>query len=96
KRFEFCFESFWKVLKRYLSQEGIDAISPREVLEKAYQLNWIDDESVWLEMLRDRKQTAHVYDEEEAEKVFQHVRNFYYPVMKRSYDALEKKFLSAP
>lgn len=91
QRFEFTLEAFWKSLRKYLMFEKIDVNSPREVLQKAYQLSWIDDERVWLDMLDDRNKTSHIYSEEEANRIFQHVRTIYFPVMKRTYDKLRTK-----
>lgn len=54
QRFEFTFELFWKTLKRFLLVEGIETRSPRETLKKAYQIKWLDDEQLWLNMLHDR------------------------------------------
>ena len=91
QRFEFTLEAFWKALKRYLSYEKVDVNTPREVMQKAYQFSWIDDESVWLDMLDDRNKSSHVYSEDEAQRIFQNIRNTYYPVMQRTYDRLQEK-----
>jgi len=92
QRFEFTHEAFWKTIKKYLLHEKVDVASPREVMQKAYQFSWIDDEKVWLHMLDDRNRTSHVYDEDEAERIFQNIRNTYYPVMQRTFDKLNEKF----
>jgi len=86
-RFEFTFELFWKTLKRFLSAEGIEVRSPRETLQKAYQLKWIDNEQLWLNMMRDRNETSHVYDEGKAHKIYDHIRK-YTVVLREAYDKL--------
>jgi len=93
QRFEFSLEAYWKTMKKCLLHEKIDTNSPREVMQKAYQLSWIDDEKVWLSMLDDRNKTSHVYDEEEAARIFQNIRNTYNTVMQRTYETLKAKFL---
>jgi nucleotidyltransferase substrate binding protein (TIGR01987 family) len=35
QRFEFTFELFWKTLRRFLQQEGIDTASPKNTLRHA-------------------------------------------------------------
>lgn len=61
QRFEFCFELCWKLLQKKLRAEGIDAASPRQALSEAHRLGWIDNEALWLSMLRDRNLTSHTY-----------------------------------
>jgi nucleotidyltransferase substrate binding protein (TIGR01987 family) len=38
QRFEFTFELFWKTLRRFLQQEGVDTASPKSTLRQAYRL----------------------------------------------------------
>lgn len=90
QRFEFTFELFWKTLKRVLLQEGIDAKTPKETLQKAFQLKWIDSEELWINMLRDRNETSHIYDEEKAKEIFEHIK-VYFPSLKSAYELLSSK-----
>ncbi len=75
KRFEITYELAWKTLKEYLENEGIviDISSPRGVLKKSYQINIIDDEELWLSVIKDRNISTHQYNEEKvielAEKI---------------------------
>jgi nucleotidyltransferase substrate binding protein (TIGR01987 family) len=91
QRFEFTIELYWKVLKKFLSYEKIEATSPREVMQKAYQFKLIHEESAWLAMLDDRNKTSHVYKKEEAKKIFDHIK-VYFPVMETTYQKLEDRF----
>ena len=84
QRFEFVIELFWKAFKRILSREGIQVSTPRESIKQAYQVGWIEDEEAWLEMLRDRNETSHVYDEETARRIYESI--------KRNFVALERVF----
>jgi len=93
QRFEFTIELFWKMLKRCLAYEGIETNTPRESLQKAFQVRWIDDETLWLQMLRDRNLTSHVYDEKMALRIFQRIQR-YYPVLRNAYQKLQAKFAS--
>jgi nucleotidyltransferase substrate binding protein (TIGR01987 family) len=64
QRFEFTFELLWKTLRRFLQQEGVDTASPKNTLRHAYRRGILDQEQLWLDMLRDRNRSSHVYDEE--------------------------------
>lgn len=75
QRFEFVLELFWKTMKRVMEFEGITSVSsPRDVLKKAYELNWLEDEAPWLQMLRDRNLTSHIYDEAQAKEIYEHIK----------------------
>lgn len=50
QQFECTFELFWETLKRCLNEEGIDVKTPRESLQRAFQVGWIDDEAYWIQM----------------------------------------------
>jgi nucleotidyltransferase substrate binding protein (TIGR01987 family) len=74
QRFEFTFELLWKAVKRFLEYEGLEAGTPRGVLQQAYQLGWLENEDAWLQMLRDRNQTSHTYNEATAREIYHHIR----------------------
>ena len=89
-RFEFCIELFWKMLKRALQEEGIETGTPREAIQKAYQVKWFDDEHLWLQMLHDRNQTSHIYDEEVAMEIYRRIPS-YHSAMKMTFEMLKIK-----
>lgn len=64
KRFEFTFECCWRALHVCLVSAGINvAPQPRRVFQKSYAQDWLEDEKLWLDMLKDRNTAAHEYDE---------------------------------
>lgn len=73
QRFEFCYELSWKLLKLRLAQEGIEARTPRQVLQEALQAGLIDDGNLWSELQRYRNLTSHTYDERLADEVYQFI-----------------------
>jgi len=91
QRFEFVIELFWKTLKKILAYEKIDSTTPKDVLSKAFQFSIIDDEKIWLEMLRDRNNTSHVYKYEDAKRVFENIK-LYLPILEKTYNKLDKKY----
>ncbi|HHY74197.1 MAG TPA: nucleotidyltransferase [Bacillus bacterium] len=90
QRFEFTIELFWKTLKRFLEEDGVEATTPRSTLKEAYKANWIHNEEIWLKMLKDRNSTSHVYDEKLAERIYKNIKQ-YYPIMKETYLFLQQK-----
>ena len=88
--FEFTFEQCWKAFQRASAEQGISAASPRQALQAALQLGLIadDEEEVWLDMLRDRNQTFHLYHEEIAREVAGQIANRYLPSLTAAYRKL--------
>lgn len=90
QRFEFTFELYWKTAKRVLGDEGIDASTPRQVLQEAFTAGLISDEAVWLQMLQDRNQAAHTYDEVLAREIYARIRA-HYPAIEAGLLALRER-----
>ena len=71
QRFEFCFELCWKLLKRSLLFQGIDATSPRDVFKEAFRQGWLSEgDNFWAKMIEDRNLTSHTYNEERALEIY--------------------------
>lgn len=92
KRFEFTIEVYWKFLKRFLEFKGeTDTVFARNIMQTAYSKNLLDNEKLWLDMLKDRNMTSHIYDEDEINKIYKRIKK-YYPEMQKTYDLLKEKF----
>lgn len=71
QRFEFCVELAWKSLQVVLARDhGVEVASPKPALQQAYRLHLIDDEAMWLDMLRDRNLSSHTYRESLAQAIY--------------------------
>ena len=71
QRFEFSIELAWKCLRDVLQRDhGIETASPKTALQQAFRVSLIDDETLWLSMLRDRNLSAHTYREALAREIF--------------------------
>ncbi|MEO8210480.1 MAG: HI0074 family nucleotidyltransferase substrate-binding subunit [bacterium] len=77
QRFEFTFELLWKTLKIFLYDEGVECNSPKNCLKKAFKLELISDEEVFLDMLIDRNSSTHIYSKEESEEIFDRIEKVY-------------------
>jgi len=75
--FEFTFEATWKLLKHLAEAEGVVAESPKRALIAAHKMGIVKDEALWLDMLRDRNLSSHVYHVDLAERIFVAVRDRY-------------------
>lgn len=91
QRFEFAIELCWKALRRLLLREGVTTTTPREALQEAFRAGWLADEAAWLQMLRDRSETSHTYNEATARRIYANVRSNF-PELERTYRLLRARF----
>lgn len=81
-KFFIQFELGWKLLKELLAYEGKPAAesgSPRQIIKAAYCCYDFIEEPVWLDMLKDRNNAAHNYDEKEAAELVKRILSDYTP-----------------
>ena len=91
--FEFSFELGWKTLKDLLFYEGYDEKTPRKVIRKSFEMEYIseDDSEVFLDALGKRNLLSHTYEEETALEAESLIKEQYCPLLRRIYDTLESK-----
>ena len=71
QRFEFTYELMWKTLKIYLEDiHGIRTVSPRQVFKEAYSLSIVENEDIFLEMIKSRNLLSHIYNEDQAADIY--------------------------
>ena len=95
KRFEFTFEMAWKALKKFLLYNGIECTPVRDCIKKAYQSGFIVKEEAWLNMLKDRNLSSHIYDESEAEDIYKRIKEIYFEEFKSLEEGLIEKLKAA-
>ena len=89
--YEMSFELAWKLIKDYLQEEGFDVRSPRAAIKQGIQMELLNDPYKWMDALEDRNLTAHTNDEETAIRVYDSIRNNYFPILKDLYDRLKRQ-----
>jgi len=91
QRFEFSIELFWKTLKKVLEYNKVECYSPRDCVKKAFRYGMIDDDEIVLDMLEDRNRSSHIYDEEEAVRIFERISKVYVNVLEKMIEELARK-----
>ena len=91
QRFEFSVELFWKTLKKVLEYNKVECYSPRDCVKKAFRYGMIDDDEIVLDMLEDRNRSSHIYDEEEAVRIFEIISKVYVNVLDKMIEELTRK-----
>ena len=79
-QFSLTFEQMWKTLQEVMRAHAINEAengSPREILKAGYKFSFLDNEEIWLQMLKDRNSAMHIYDEEAVVGVLNRVYDSY-------------------
>jgi nucleotidyltransferase substrate binding protein (TIGR01987 family) len=79
-QFSLTFELSWKVLQEVMRAHAVSEAengSPREILKAGFRFSFLDDESTWLQMLKDRNSAMHIYDEQAFISVLDRVYDSY-------------------
>ena len=80
KRFEYSMDCIWKYLKFFLElKHGVIQKSPKSVLGEALRVSILSKGEVELalDMVDDRNETSHVYNEEKATEISQEILKYY-------------------
>jgi len=76
QRFEFTFETSWKLMNNIVRENGIDVYGPKNTFRAVAKLGLIDDPSSWFLFLEARNYTTHIYDEKIAKWVYTTAKKF--------------------
>lgn len=94
-KFFIQFELGWKVLKELLIYEGVAAAatgSPRAVIKEAYRYYPCMEEAIWLSMLSQRNNMAHLYDGQAAKSLTETVIREYIPAFQKLEESIRTRY----
>ena len=94
-KFFIQFELGWKVLKELLIYEGVAVAksgSPREIIKEAYRFYSCMEEPVWLDMLAQRNNMAHIYDEAAARQLADDIIDRFVPAFLALQESIESRY----
>jgi len=89
--YEYAMDLFWKVAKEMLAVRGVEVHMPREALQHAHERGWVDDTSVWVEMLKDEYELS---GSNHSHLIVQHLYpkiRGYYPEMCRVHEKMAER-----
>ena len=90
QRFEFTHELAWKVMKDFLTYEGINnIIGSRSTTREAFNKGLIDDGQEWMDMIESRNETVHTYNENILEKQYNKIIFTYYPLLLKFHETMK-------
>jgi nucleotidyltransferase substrate binding protein (TIGR01987 family) len=92
--FEFTFETFWRAFKKIVEGQGQVAPFPRAAIAGAFQWGLIHDEDTWLDMIRDRNQTSHIYNKNISQAIYHQITSRYLKAFQDA--ASQQRHISPP
>ncbi len=94
-KFSIQFELGWKLLKALLNYEGSRPSatgSPRGIIKEAYAAYPFFDGDIWLDMLRDHNDMAHIYNGAAAEALVSQILERYIPQFLKLEQELKQQY----
>ena len=68
--FEYTHELAWKTLKDLLETHGVtDLFGSKDATREAFRLGILVEGDTWMDMIKSRNQTSHLYDEKLVEEI---------------------------
>ena len=95
-QFNLAFELAWKALQAVLQLHSVanaETGSPREILKLAYKTGFIQNDDVWLTMLKKRNSSVHIYNEEEIDELIRLIRDSFIPVLDELAKTLKENWM---
>ena len=89
--FRLCFELYWKLLQKICEYEGFIVYSWREIFVKSYSMRLINNEKMWLRILKDIDLIKEIHDEQISIEIYYTLQD-YYEIMEKTYQDLKNKF----
>jgi nucleotidyltransferase substrate binding protein (TIGR01987 family) len=92
QRFEYTFELAWKTLKDYPEEKGYaELVGSKEVIRQAFADGIITLGEIWMDMIRARTQSSHIYNKQIAINIKDDIVNQYYSCFTQLHDYLKAK-----
>jgi nucleotidyltransferase substrate binding protein (TIGR01987 family) len=90
--FAITHELAWNVLKDYLEEEAgtTGLLGSKDTTREAFKRGLIEDGEIWVDMIKSRNLTSHVYYETTARQIAEDIRVHFYP----RFAAMHQRFRS--
>ncbi|MDQ3022439.1 MAG: nucleotidyltransferase substrate binding protein [Bacteroidota bacterium] len=92
KAFEYTYELAWNTIKDFYEYQGeVGLQGSRDTFQLAFNRGIIKDGEAWMQMLKDRNQTSHIYNEEVADEIAENIINKYFLMFQSLKNSLDKQ-----
>ncbi|MCU7490801.1 MAG: nucleotidyltransferase substrate binding protein [Bacteroidota bacterium] len=95
KAFEYTYELAWNTLKDFYESQGEAGLQgSRDAIQLAFNRGLIINGTDWMQMLKDRNRTAHIYNLQIADEITENILKKYFTLLtslKNEFDKIMKK-----
>jgi len=92
QRFEYTYEMAWNVMKDYALYQGNSEIGgSRDAIRYAFSMNLISNGEMWMDMIKSRIKTSHIYNEETANEIYTKILKEYHSAFLKFQEVMEGK-----
>ncbi len=89
--FEYTHELAWKTLKDFLeSQSIVTIIGSKDVVREAFKAGILTQGEIWMQMIKSRNETSHIYDEQAIQDITRKIIKEYFPQFQYIASKLDK------
>lgn len=88
--FEIVVELAWKVLKDYLSEKGINALTPKDVIKESFSVEIIENAQLWIDMIDDRNASSNEYNMDRVNKIIVNIKSLYFDELTFFHNKIEE------
>lgn len=79
KSFEYTYELAWNTIKDFYENQGETGIQgSKDAFKLAFNRSLINDGDTWMQMILDRNNSSHSYDEKIAKEIVKNIREEYH------------------
>ncbi|MGL4943588.1 MAG: nucleotidyltransferase substrate binding protein [Thermoguttaceae bacterium] len=90
--FEFTYELAWKTMKDYLESESFhDLGGSKQTVRAAFQNGLIDDSEAWMDAIKKRNLTTHVYNQSIFDEAVAYITETFFPLASKLFATLKQK-----
>ena len=93
--FEYTHELARKTLKDFLESQGaVDLFGSKDVIREAFKFGIITQGEIWMDMIKRRNQTSHIYDEIVVDNIATLILTKYFSefqLLSLTFDKIQKK-----
>ena len=93
KKYETLEDLTWKLLSKIFKASGLDINNPRGCYKQAFREGFINDIEIWDDILLSRNSTAHIYNEQDYEKIKNRIVNEYVHAIEKLLNNISKQVI---
>lgn len=91
--FEYTHELAWNLLKDYFQYQGTQNIyGSRDATRLAFNVGLIEDGESWMDMIQDRNQTSHTYNQATAQAIANNVKSRFFELFVALRDKMQELY----